>query len=325
MKNKQNLSIEIPNSEKKRDDNIFSSERKIVNKPPMVRRMSDDFKYQKIDSLILYGKISDFSYLNPLEVDKQEHQDFIKQFDDKPIFLTQENAECWIFKKNNRLIISFRGTSSLSDATTDLYASKKTFRIAGKKYGKVHKGFYNYYMNLRQELLSYITTYINNPDIPNNEKYIVFTGHSLGSCSILGALEIAVLYPELSRNIMCINFGSPRVGDEYFRDSCKTYLKYVYRIVNDDDPIPRAPTRLRFTHSHPEIKLNDNNGININKTTTSNILFSCFHMLSSILPCISNPASDHKMGNYIKNLELCKKECNILECPNILSIQKFEN
>ena len=36
------------------------------------------------------------------------------------------------------------------------------------------------------------------------------------------------------------------------------------------------------------------------KTFKVNDMYIHKHM---ILPCISNPASDHKMGNYIKNLE----------------------
>ena len=252
--------------------------------------------------------------------------DFLNNFQDSPIFISKDESEAWIFKHENTLYISFRGTSSLKDATTDLYASKKTFRISQYDYGKVHKGFYNYYMNIRQDLLKHILEYINDVSIPKDKKKIVFTGHSLGSCSMLCALETAILYPMLATRIMCVTFGAPRMGDKRFRQSCKTFLRYVYRIVNDDDPVPRAPTRLRFTHSHPEVNIDEESQITYLKKTKQSILNLGLQSLLSLipcLPCIHNPLTDHYMDNYLKQLNKCKRYYNIIKCPSILSIEKY--
>lgn len=331
------LTIDIPNTkisaEKYRVplsdesyDVIRGYEKNLIYiKTPTVKRASSEFKYQNIESIIFCGELSKFSY-NDLNDCRNcpEHVVFLNHFDGEPIFIRHDESEAWIFKKDNALYVSFRGTSSLKDATTDLYALKKTFTIGHQNYGKVHKGFYNYYMKIRQQLHKHIVNYLNDDSISKEKKKIIFTGHSLGSCSILCALETAVLYPALSSRIMCVTFGAPRVGDKQFRDSCKTYLRYVYRIVNDDDPIPRAPTRLRFTHSHPEINIDENSKVSYLKKTKQSLLNLGLQTIVSCLPCISNPVTDHYMDNYLEQLHKCKNYYNIIKCPSILAITKFD-
>ena len=56
--------------------------------------MSDDFKYQKVESLLFYGEVSNFAYKNIEDCDCEKDQCFISQFDYKPHFIENDNA--WI-------------------------------------------------------------------------------------------------------------------------------------------------------------------------------------------------------------------------------------
>ena len=79
------------------------------------------------------------------------------------------------------------------------------------EYPEVHWGFYNQFQYLESELDKALSDYNNN----DNEREVVFSGHSLGGAlASIAALKYAKKYPDLEVN--CVTFGSPRVESKAF-------------------------------------------------------------------------------------------------------------
>ena len=258
-----NIKIQTKKSPRNAFDMIRSYNKNIIYvNTPRMRRVSSEYKYQTVDSILHCAKISKFAYNNIEDCYNNENVlDFLRDYNEPPILINKNGSQAWILKKGHELFISFCSSNKLKEATENTYASKKKFTVANYDYGKVHKGFYTYYENMRHELLKHIIEYLNNEDISRDKKKIIFTGHNFAGSSILCALETAILFPVLSSKIICVTFGSPRVGDKQFRESCKCFLKSVYRIVTDDDILKHTPSSLRFIHSHPEINIDNEKSV----------------------------------------------------------------
>lgn len=149
-------------------------------------------------------------------------------------FLTKE------FRQDT-LIIAFKGTTTLREALIDINIRQ----IDLGQFGKIHQGFYEYFTKTHRDRLTEllkITSYNN----------VVFTGHSLGGAlATLSASYFGGLYPE--KNVYCISFGSPRVGNAKF---AKTFQKRVfksYRFANRNDVVTNLPPAA-FSYKHVKKK-----------------------------------------------------------------------
>jgi len=157
--------------------------------------------------------------------------------------------------KNGRLIISFRGTKSLSDLITDIRILKdkcidvcyspfylKHYHTNSLPY--VHQGFYEMFNLMKLELYHIVRKYLNKP----RDKYnILLTGHSLGgSLSIIAAACLYVQYHHLimenKLDIVNITFGAAKVGNMEF---CRIYNIWFstnsHHYYHNCDPIPYVP------------------------------------------------------------------------------------
>jgi hypothetical protein len=121
-------------------------------------------------------------------------------------------------------VIVFRGTQPTS--IPDLKADLDTFLIAAEGGGKVHRGFFNAFNKVRDQL---------EKDMEHSENLPVYiTGHSLG-----GALAmLATRYLARDSVGATYTFGCPRAADDEFYRQIKTP---VYRIVNSADGVSRIP------------------------------------------------------------------------------------
>lgn len=187
----------------------------------------------------------------------------------------------------NTLMVAFRGTESGRDVLTDLNIF--TDKLQLPKYSmyhypifhqeelrdkwdidiKVHSGFNNQFLSVKEPLENTIDEFMNhhfqdNPvwgknyqngeecnDNLNNETEavptIIFTGHSLGGAlATLSSLYFKCKYPEAE--ISCITFGSPRAGCSEFANLFNNNIEESYRFVNDNDPVPCVPLAWRFKH-----------------------------------------------------------------------------
>ena len=158
--------------------------------------------------------------------------------------------------KKGRLLISFRGTKSLSDLITDIRVFKdkcldvcyspyylKNFH-EGKDLPYVHQGFYEMFNLMKLELFHIVRRYLQE----EREYYkILITGHSLGgSLSIIAAASLYAQFHHLIQTgkltIENVTFGSPKVGNGEFGRIYNLWLGDLCRhYYHNCDPIPCVP------------------------------------------------------------------------------------
>ncbi|CNL12116.1 Predicted lipase [Yersinia mollaretii] len=164
---------------------------------------------------------------------------------DIPVFLDtskgtapEGDAQLFYVFNDEHIIVSWRGTASVTDGITDL-----TFRPVGVEVcepkvpcvglvakGKVHKGFWDSY-SLANRKFSEDITKIERLSI---EKNIYICGHSLG-----GALALIHAAKLKDNNPLLYTYGMPRT---FTRDAVETLESVVhYRHVNDTDTVPSVP------------------------------------------------------------------------------------
>lgn len=171
--------------------------------------------------------------------------------------------------KNGRLIISFRGTKSLSDLITDIRFLKdkcidvcyspyylKHFHIGRLPY--VHQGFYEMFNLMKLELYHIVRNYLRE-DRPIHK--ILITGHSLGgSLAMIAATCLYVQFHHLITTnrleIQNITFGAPKVGNDEFCRIYNLWFKDKSRhYFHNCDPIPYVPL-LQFYAVGETIQIN---------------------------------------------------------------------
>jgi len=130
------------------------------------------------------------------------------------------------------VLVSFRGTKELGDWLTDLNALR-----ASVAYGAVHQGFLVAFNDVRATVRSLLD------QAGAREKKVWLTGHSLGGA--LSAIMAGEMLDE-PRIHGIYTYGQPRTvnrrAQAYFRDS---YAGRYFRLVNDDDIVPRVPVLLQ--------------------------------------------------------------------------------
>lgn len=126
--------------------------------------------------------------------------------------------------KDDKVIVSIRGTSKLWDLWTDAKFSLVPERAGGR----VHKGF--------QQALDTIWPRLERALISYGVKETFFTGHSLG-----GAIATIAAARSRWRPVQIYTNGAPRVGDKDFVASLDGIP--WFRNVGSRDIMPRLPFR----------------------------------------------------------------------------------
>lgn len=168
------------------------------------------------------------------------------------------------------VIIAFRGTASILDAIKDLEALSTSKFVPHAPHTTLPKdvwvgdGFYSIYSQagpkMPQSMQAALFTHLKQLQ----PKHIIITGHSLG-CPLgsMFALDVAlntglVHTPKITN----INFASPRVGKQPWKDAYDQYVtgstvtkNVTIRIVNSHDWVPTLPSHgfpSYFRHVGPE-------------------------------------------------------------------------
>ncbi|MQL49005.1 lipase family protein [Photorhabdus khanii] len=155
----------------------------------------------------------------------------------------QGNTQLFYVSNKNNLIISWRGTTNMTDAITDatyqplgLDCDKKALCSGFFHHGKVHKGFWEAF-NLVEQLIvpsdKNKTVLDDILDLTAGKRLFV-CGHSLG-----GALALLHSTQLKEHNPCLYSYGMPRV----LTCSAVRELSAIthYRHVNEDDPVPAVP------------------------------------------------------------------------------------
>ena len=199
-------------------------------------------------------RIPEFIYVNEKKTDTQLH---IKQI-------------------NEKLIIVFRGTTSVKDWRYDLEILRSSVDFLENTF--VHSGFLRQYKSVRSVIHSQINKKV---------KKVICCGHSLGSAlATICALDIKLRYPDI--NVGYLGCGGPRVGGPRFVKLFNSKIDASYRFVANKDPITFTPLPLRFRHVKGGKQFNDNE-LDI-KTPPVYCFCGC-------------RVSDHNMDTYLRVLK----------------------
>ena len=149
----------------------------------------------------------------------------------------------------HRIYVAFRGTASTEDWKDNL----KAFQEEGSSVMKIIRGRLHSGFLLRAKGFPA-------DKILNDEGYrgrdIVVCGHSLGGAVATVVSIVLMLEVERRRNagaddrrnVSCITFGAPMIGDSDLRSFCEVngIAENLFHFVNDQDPVPRL---LSYAHS----------------------------------------------------------------------------
>ena len=168
-------------------------------------------------------------------------------------FIEKQSTQCYVANNDKFAIVAFRGseiwkkreTFDLKEVLADLQTNVDIWLTDWQQGGKVHRGFKEALEEVWPELLPYIRK------LHDKGCKIWITGHSLG-----GAL--ATLSASRYGSAQGVyTFGSPRVGNEIFKKNIEVK---IYRILNNDDIVPRVPPPGKYVHVG-ELKFIDSDGI----------------------------------------------------------------
>ncbi len=146
----------------------------------------------------------------------------------------------------NRVVLSLRGTTTLSDFIADLNYQLTPVAFSKNPLVKAHTGVYQAYTkelsSNKPSLQAQIATALQKTLTNETTSELYITGHSLGAAlATLATLDLALQYPNVS--IILYHFASPRVGNDKFADLFNTLSNKragtltSFRVVNSEDLI----------------------------------------------------------------------------------------
>ena len=165
----------------------------------------------------------------------EEHSDWIENLGlgDRVTFFTCGQFRGLVALLEKVVLLAFRGTKNIGNCLTDadtLFVSKSPYP------GRVHSGFVQAIEQVWPEVRRLLGA-------PSRAMPLWITGHSLGGA--MATLASVRLATEGYKVRAVYTYGSPRVGDRFFRDS---YRLANYRFVNDNDLVPHLPFRWCYKH-----------------------------------------------------------------------------
>lgn len=156
-------------------------------------------------------------------------------------------VQCFVRRRGQLLVITFRGSNSLQDWKTNLTFWKKCipYDNANSKI-RVHTGFVNAYKSpkIRGMLHRLVKIDVNK---------IRIYGHSQGAAlALLCAVDLQYNFPD--RDYEVIAFGAPRIGNKAFKKSYNKRVFKTFRVENGNDIVTKVPPAI-WGYRHVGIKL----------------------------------------------------------------------
>jgi Lipase (class 3) len=260
---------------------LFSSLRTRQSYENRLSLNNTKFNIKKYSSQIKYNKLIK-------DIDKKQYN---------PINL--KNNSGYIINDNDNLYITFKGTGHYSELLDGI--NSKAIKLFKFSEAKVHAGFGELFLNLKDELTLEVKNILDSYNI----KKITFSGHSKG-----GSLSsIASLYYACKLNntlkikdffyIANHTFGTPVTGDEKFVDLIKEHVDESFRIENENDIVPYIPLNKNFKHIPIGMKFTNENKLKINEDT----LLKCpTELLLFAIKERDEVIFNHSCEKYIENM-----------------------
>tara|TARA_B000000477_G_scaffold2994_1_gene2803 strand:+ start:21309 stop:22025 length:717 start_codon:yes stop_codon:yes gene_type:complete len=209
------------------------------------------------------------------------------------IFITdnQTDCQCYINYNNNAVFITFRGSSSIDDWKHDLDTRTEN----PKDNIKIHKGFFDQYMSVKDKIYKTIQQINKNINLEN----IHISGHSLGGAlAYVCAVDIHLVTN--NPNIRVLTIGSPRPGNKDFANYFNNNIRESVRYKNKNDIITKMPLTSKFKHVHPSICLKD--GLQQNDTVYKMFLRRFLHTFKTSISNIGYLRDNHSVDLYVDNI-----------------------
>jgi len=170
------------------------------------------------------AKCSEFAYLDG----KEAKSEYKKLGFKRHKYFDVNEAQAHAVYDKEWFILAFRGTEvkSWSDIKADLNVDSVN---AKHTYGRVHEGFEKEVDKLWSDIRDYILKQLKG-------RKLVITGHSLGAS--MATIFAARLNTANSTIYVLNTYGSPRVGNEFFKTSLDVQH---YRFVNNSDDVTKIP------------------------------------------------------------------------------------
>lgn len=226
---------------------------------------------------------------------------------------SQSETQAFVMANEQIIITAFRGTEPnvLKDVLTD---AKAALVPAPNNQGKIHKGFGKALNDVYGQISQTIVN-----EFQDNGQSLWFTGHSLGAAlATLAAREFQLETGRFPQGIY--TFGQPRTGNLAFAQAFDSQLQSVmFRFVNNNDVVPHLPPDVLFNNKlvknltpaalrdfkHVgQLRYFDSAGNLLNDASwwdrAKEVVRGAISDLSKLGP---DAIKDHKMENYLKNLE----------------------
>jgi triacylglycerol lipase len=213
------------------------------------------------------------------------------------------DAQAVILDEENCISVAFRGSQAPEDYIQD--AKFELTELTDGPVGiRVHKGFQEDWCAIRANVLATLSRLL----LPNPRKPIFVMGHSLG-----GALAIFAGkdFAELSFNLRAVyTFGQPRVGNFQFADDYdatsalfpRTLKDITFRVVNENDIVPRVPFAPAFRHCGLKIFLCCPMGVIVNPHWWETADSDSVGFLHAVLKRTDVIVGDHYLAAYQKRM-----------------------
>lgn len=179
--------------------------------------------------------------------------------------------------------IGFRGTSNPIEAIMDSYIKMVPLTLGDSgQHGHVHSGFLRAYQCLRPLLFARLATEVRGKNVHKVSFHV--TGHSLGGAmatlctfqlaAAAGDFELFALLGDTCREVHCVTWGSPKVGDIIFRDKYRSQVASTARMVNRWDVVPWLPPcgRVEDDFQHSDDAEDDRQGFGYMKSLVMGIV-----------------------------------------------------
>jgi len=165
------------------------------------------------------------------------------------------DTQGYITRDDNRkeIVVTFRGSSSLTDFLTDGTIYQQLFISSGvdAPFGtRVHAGFSNAYNSVALEVIRKVRAAL----VSYPTYTIVTSGHSLGGAlSTLGGISLKQNFP--AQAVRTYTYGAPRVGNDVFANwvNAQIGVDNLFRFIHTNDGVPTMlPTYLGYEHHATE-------------------------------------------------------------------------
>jgi triacylglycerol lipase len=208
-----------------------------------------------------------------------------------------------VLSSSEAIVLAFRGTDPglLHNWITDLDAAQVDGVV-----GRVHQGFQGGLDQVWNETCGEL---FRRQGLQGRPLWI--TGHSLGGA--LAVLATANLRLGTARRPVngLYTFGCPRVGDETFRQAFDhDFRGGAFRFVNQNDPVPRLPTReMGFAHGGTFLYFDEHQDLQNDPGYWNSLLETLRVDLHHIDAFLTSGIADHPMTEYLEGLTRFQAAC----------------